>query len=46
MENVGLVGCKAPDEKMDRYYQTTGSGKKFVGITETKEKYFFPELPY
>ena len=36
--NRGLVGCQAPDEKMDRYYRTTDTGKKVGGIIEAKGK--------
>jgi hypothetical protein len=34
MEKVGLVECLTPDETMDRYYRTTGTGKKVAGIIE------------
>jgi DNA-binding PadR family transcriptional regulator len=34
MEKVGLVECLAPDEKMDRYYRTTDTGKKVAGIID------------
>jgi len=38
MEKKGLVECLTPDEKMDRYYQTTEIGKKVVGIIEGMKK--------
>jgi DNA-binding MarR family transcriptional regulator len=38
LENVGLVECMTPDEKMDRYYRVTESGKKVVAIIEEMEK--------
>jgi DNA-binding MarR family transcriptional regulator len=36
MEKVGLVECLTPDEKMDRYYRITETGKKVVEIIEGK----------
>jgi DNA-binding MarR family transcriptional regulator len=36
LEKVGLVECLTPDEKMDRYYRTTETGKKVVAIIEGK----------
>ena len=36
MEKVGLVECLTPDEKMDRYYRLTETGKKVVEIIEGK----------
>jgi DNA-binding MarR family transcriptional regulator len=38
MEKVGLVECLTPDEKMDRYYRTTETGKKVVEIIEGEGK--------
>jgi DNA-binding MarR family transcriptional regulator len=38
LENVGLVECLTPDEKMDRYYRVTESGKKVAEIIEGMEK--------
>lgn len=34
LEQVGLVECMTPDEKMDRYYRATDSGKKVAEIIE------------
>jgi DNA-binding MarR family transcriptional regulator len=34
LEKVGLVECLTPDEKMDRYYRITETGKKVVEIIE------------
>ena len=34
MEKVGLVECLTPDEKMDRYYRITETGKKVAEIIE------------
>jgi DNA-binding MarR family transcriptional regulator len=34
MEKVGLVECLTPDEKMDRYYLITETGKKVAEIIE------------
>jgi hypothetical protein len=31
-EKERLVECRTPDEKMDRYYRTTDTGKKVAGI--------------
>ncbi len=39
IEKVGLVECLTPDEKMDRYYRTTDTGKKVAEIIEEKGKY-------
>jgi DNA-binding MarR family transcriptional regulator len=36
LEKVGLVECLTPDEKMDRYYRITDTGKKVVAIIEGK----------
>jgi DNA-binding transcriptional ArsR family regulator len=33
-EKVGLVECLTPDEKMDRYYRTTDTGKMVLAIIE------------
>ena len=38
LEKVGLVECLTPDEKMDRYYQITDTGKKVAEIIEGKGK--------
>lgn len=38
LEKVGLVECLTPDEKMERYYQTTETGKKIVEIIEGMRK--------
>jgi DNA-binding MarR family transcriptional regulator len=38
LETVGLVECMTPDEKMDRYYRVTESGKKVAEIIEEMEK--------
>ena len=38
LEEVGLVECLTPDEKMDRYYRTTETGKKVAEIIEGKGK--------
>jgi len=38
MEKKGLVECLTPDEKMDRYYRTTETGKKVVEIIEGMRK--------
>ena len=38
LEKVGLVECLTPDEKMDRYYRTTETGKKVAEIIEGKGK--------
>jgi hypothetical protein len=35
---VGLVECLTPDEKMNRYYKTTETGKKVAGIIEGEGK--------
>jgi len=32
LEEVGLVECLTPDEKMGRFYRTTESGKKIVDV--------------
>ena len=34
MEKVGLVECLTPDEKRDRYYRVTETGKKVAEIIE------------
>jgi hypothetical protein len=44
LEKVGLVECLTPDEKMDRYYRTTGTGKKVAGIIEGKGNNFSGDL--
>jgi DNA-binding MarR family transcriptional regulator len=36
LEKVELVECLTPDEKMDRYYRTTETGKKVIAIIEGK----------
>jgi hypothetical protein len=36
LENVELVECLTPIEKMDRYYRTTDTGKKGVAIIVEK----------
>ena len=38
LENVGLVKCLTPDEKMDRYYRITETGKKVAEIIEGDKK--------
>jgi len=38
LEKVGLVECLTPDEKMDRYYRVTETGKKVAEIIEAMEK--------
>jgi len=38
LEKVGLVECLTPDEKMDRYYRITETGKKVAEIIEGKGK--------
>jgi len=35
---VGLVECLTPDEKMDRYYRTTETGKNVAEIIEEARK--------
>ena len=34
LEKAGLAECLTPDEKMDRYYWVTESGKKVAEIIE------------
>ena len=34
LEKVGLVECMTPDEKMDRYYRATETGKKVAEVIE------------
>jgi len=34
LEKVGLVECMTPDEKMDRYYRATETGKKIAEVIE------------
>ena len=34
LEKVGLVECLTPDEKMDRYYRISETGKKVLAIIE------------
>jgi DNA-binding MarR family transcriptional regulator len=36
LEKVGLVECLTPDEKMDRYYRISDTGKKVLAIIEGK----------
>lgn len=36
LEKVGLVECLTPDEKMERYYRITDTGKKVLAIIEEK----------
>ena len=36
LEKVGLIECLTPDEKMDRYYRITDTGKKVLAIIEGK----------
>ena len=36
LEKVGLVECLTPDEKMDRYYRISETGKKVLVIIEGK----------
>ncbi len=36
LEKVGLVECMTPDEKMDRYYRISDTGKKVLAIIEGK----------
>ena len=38
LEKVGLVECLTPEEKMDRYYRITETGKKVAEIIEGKGK--------
>jgi len=38
LEKAGLVECLTPDEKMDRYYRVTETGKKVAEIIEGMEK--------
>lgn len=45
LEKVGLVECLTPDEKMDRYYRISETGKKVVAIIEGKGEYFFGWSP-
>jgi len=44
LEKVGLVECLTPDEKMDRYYRTTETGKKVAEIIEGAGSNFSGEL--
>ena len=41
LEKVGLVECLTPDEKMDRYYRITDTGKKVAEIIEGKGEIIF-----
>jgi DNA-binding MarR family transcriptional regulator len=34
LEEKGLVECLTPDERMGRFYRTTGTGKKVIDIIE------------
>lgn len=36
LEKEGLVECLTPDEKMDRYYRISDTGKKVLAIIEGK----------
>jgi DNA-binding transcriptional ArsR family regulator len=36
LEKAGLVECLTPDERMGRFYRTTGTGKKVIDIIEGK----------
>jgi len=36
LEKVGLVECLTPDEKMDRYYRISETGKKVLAIIEER----------
>lgn len=38
LEKKGLIECLTMDEKMDRYYRTTETGKKVVEIIEGMRK--------